>query len=422
MPNVAEASEETGLTKIATGQEIAVLELKSSAIDYVNGRPSSVLIRAEIRAAFLAELKDRVKDFEARKLTVGTKAERDEITSFAYQQLTLRKSPIEEAAKQLTKEYRDKTKAVNDDKKDILEDIDALVKRVRKDLDVWKAEEAKREAKIKEDLDFLDAARMISADDTSATLRARLATVEAINGDVDRVEAKVFTIKSLKESIDKLTRDEADRAELEAFRAERVKRAAEEDARKRQEAEQAEALIQAEGKRIAGHEAALAALCGMVRDITSPYNSLERVQYLASGFDAVAAHERDWQEFRPRYDELMAEARKDIAACLETHAIMEEFKKQELEKRIQREREEAAELAAAEERRKAEDAEQARLAFLATQDRLEAERQANVLHRTAIIDAVIAGVADAGRISKAKAANIVQAILDGRIEPLCIKF
>jgi len=414
---------------------------------YVEANPGSVLLDTSLRERFLAEIGAEIA---AHVPDLTTKKGRDAIKSLAYR-VAQTKAPIEAAAKALTEDFRKRTAAVNAERKDVLEKLDVLRARARAPLDEWEAAEKDREDKIKEVLDFLDSARIILASDTSATLRERLAKVEEIHGNIDFVEAKVFALKSLKSGIERLEREEADRAELVELRAMQAERQRLDEERARAEATKAAVAEKAERKRVEGHERAIESLRGMINDACSPFNGIDLIKHILELLDEMQEHGREWQEYRPIYEQTVAEGRVRIASRLAEVIGAEEQRRaaiaqQAAEEAAIAERRKADEAIAAERRRADEAAaeakraaeaeiaklaaekqalEQAEAARIAEANRIadeEAARQKDRTHRADVMTAAKMALIATGAVEEEQAKAIIKAIVAGKIPNVSIAF
>ncbi len=339
---------------------------------YVEANPASVLLYPKVREAFLAEIAAEIDAFEP---DLSTRSSRAEIASLAYK-VAKTKAPIEAAAKALTEDFRKRTAAVNAERNDVTGKLDALRDLARAPLDAWEKEEKVREDKIKEMLDFLDTAPIILASDTSATLKERLAKVEAIDGNIDCVEAKVFALKALQAGIARLEKEEADRAELAKLRAEA-------DERKRQEAERE----RAEQERLAAER--------REREAKEAAEQAEREAQERIATAARLAAEEAIAAERRRADELAAEAKRAADA-------------------------ELAKLAA--EKLALEQAEAARIAEAKRQADEDLARQKNRQHRADVMTAAKVALMRACSIDEAMAREIIKAIVAGKVPPITVNF
>jgi len=410
--------------------------IPSPIAPYVEANPASVLLKPKVRELFLAEIGTEIA---AHTPDLTTKKGREEIASLAYK-VARTKSPIEAAAKALNEDFSKRVKAVNAEKKDVLEKLDALRDTARAPLDAWEEAEKLREAEVKQTLDFLDDARIILASDTSATVKERLAKVEAIDGNIDFVEAKVSAIKTLTAGCERLIKDEADRAELARLRAENEERKRQEAERENAEAAKAAAAEKTERTRKEGHERAIEMLRGMISDACSPFNGSDLIKHILELLDGMEEHKRDWQEFRELYAQTVAEGRARITSRLAEVVESEECRRAEIAERaaeeaIAAERRRADEAAA--EAKRAADAEIARLAAeklalekaeaarVAEAKRIAGEdlaRQKDRKHRADVMTAAKVAIMRAGSIDEATAREIVKALVAGQIPNVTVNF
>jgi colicin import membrane protein len=339
---------------------------------YVEANPASVLLYPKVREAFLAEIAAEIDAFEP---DLSTKSSRAEIASLAYK-VAKTKAPIEAAAKALTEDFRKRTAAVNAERNDVTGKLDALRDRARAPLDKWEEEENAREAKLKSTFDAIDAAMRVLASDTSETVYARIYQMAAIEDNENFRDARDMAINTLTAAYERLVKEEADRAELAKLRAEA-------DERKRQDAERERAeqeRVAAERReREAKEDAERAEKAAQERLATAARQAAE---------DAIAAERR-------RADNAAAEAKR--AADAEIAKLAAE--KQEME------RSEAARIAEA--RRLADE---------------ELARQKDRKHRAEVMMAAKEAIMRAGPTDETVAANIVKAMVAGRIPTVSIKF
>lgn len=214
-------------------------QILSPVVPYVETNPVSVLMDGDLRVRFFAEIEEEIA---ATPVDLDTKKGRDVIKSLAYK-IARTKTAIDDAGKKLNEQRRKDINAVDAQRRECKEALEGLQESARKPLTEWEEAEKEREDKIKEVLSFLDSARVILAGDTSATLKVRVAEVEAIDDNADFMEAKAFALKTLNEGLERLLKEEADRAELARLRAEQAERErldAEKRASEQREREEAE--------------------------------------------------------------------------------------------------------------------------------------------------------------------------------------
>jgi hypothetical protein len=278
-----------------------------------------------------AEMEREVTEHRPDLTTAGG---RKAIASLAYK-ITRTKTAIDDAGKKLTEDARKEIAAVNETRGAIRTKLEALADRARQPLTDWEVAEKERVARFDAIVATLQAAGAISIDDTSETLAARLAKVEAIQitdeefGDQAPGARYTWTqaTEALVAGIERLKREEADRAELARLReqaAERERQGAERLAAERAEAAAAEAERQrqaeiaaaaerarqeeahrAERQRVAAEEAAMAALRAQEEAHAA---ELARIQQENEAREAERVHQE--QARQAEADRLAAEARR----------------------------------------------------------------------------------------------------------------
>lgn len=236
-----------------------------------------------------------LKDIESAAMAhvpvLDTDAGRKEIASMAYK-VTRSKTFLDEKGKELTADWKKKSKIVDQHRKKARDFLDELKAKVRQPLTDWEnteAERVKRHQDKLESMDGLAAFRTIDGIElTSDELRNNLSNLESIKIDDSweeykgtAGETKNRCLDVIKGAIERREKYEAEQAELERLRKENeererleyerklkeeaaaeAKRKAEEAARKereeleRREKEAKEAAERAERERIAAEERA----------------------------------------------------------------------------------------------------------------------------------------------------------------------
>ena len=110
---------------------------------------------------------------------VGTKKGRDAIASLAHS-ISRRKTPILDAGKKLTEDWRKKTAEVNGRKSQVERDLDALRDKARAPLDAWEAAEKDRKDRVEAALRGLHLHAIISINFTLGDFDRAIGQVEAI--------------------------------------------------------------------------------------------------------------------------------------------------------------------------------------------------------------------------------------------------
>lgn len=212
----------------------------TSLIPLVEANPVMVLVDSEKFDRFYEEVAREVK---AHVPDLDTATGRKAIASLAYK-VARTKTAIDDAGKKLTEDKRAEIKAVDEARRVIRERLDALKDEARKPLTEWEAAEEKRAADAAAILGNLKALAVITLDDTSEIVAARLKTAQGVP-ITEAQFAESFALASAAKAnvIDTLTagharilKEEADRAELDRLRREAAERE-EREAAARAEAE-----------------------------------------------------------------------------------------------------------------------------------------------------------------------------------------
>lgn len=425
----------------------------TSLILQVEANPLLVLTDQEQFDRFYDEVAAEVR---AHEPDLSTLAGRKAIASLAYK-VARTKTAIDDAGKLLTEEKRAEIKKVDEARKRIREKLDELKDEARKPLTEWETAEEARVARVTAVLDQLKAAAVILADDTSETLKARLATVEAITIEFDEFQDYEAAAKAqwdgattaLQAGIERLLQEEADRRDLERLRAEAAERAqreaAEREARERENAH-SQALIDhiqgcAEGRigpdpqpfglllRELSDKVVADEQCGARRD------EVERLR-LATIVDLTAQMERQAAERQAREAE---EARQQEEQARADREAAAEQARAEAQRQAQAEaaaREQAHQQELAEAQRRATEAEAARQAEADRIAEAEAARQAeaervaeeqrrreqNRAHRGRIMAAAKTALIEQTGIDEETAKKVVLAIASRSVPHVSIDF
>lgn len=311
--------------------------------------------------AFLAEIDAEI---EALPIDLATDSGRKAIASLAYS-ISRRKTPILDAGKALTEDWRKKTAAVNALKTKVETELDARRDKARAPLTAWEAAEEKRKSNVISALTLFAQAGVVPAGSSVESIDATITRVEAVQighefGDSQtRAKEEQFAaLANLKEARAAIIKAEADRVELERLRAE---------AQERERAAQAE-----EAKRLA--------------------DEAER--------ERIANAEKRAAE--------AAEARAKAAA---DEVIAAERRKAE-----------EAERALADEQRRQREAAEREQARAAEEAAEQARRQADQEHRGAVMRAAKEALMEHGGIGETTAKKIVLAIVAGSVPAVTLMF
>lgn len=352
----------------------------TNIVALVDANPVMVLTDREKFNQFYEQMKA-----EADKLVPDTSTEkgRKEIASMAYK-VARTKTAIDEAGKKLNEGARARINAVDESRREIRLQLDALRDSVRLPLTEWETAEEEREEKCKATIASLRNVVVLPFGASAADARERLDEINTIVLDFDELKGygpqatllRDQAIATLQFQVDQLAREELDRAELEKLRAETAERERlDEEARIASEKKaQAEAAAKAETERQAKAEAEQQARIDAAAKAAEETARAEAERVHA---EALAAEKR-------RADEAEAAAK-----------------------------DEADRIAKAEQERKAE------------AERVAAEtarREADQAHRSSILRAAKEAIMEAGSIEEAVAKSIVLAIAAGNVPAVSIKF
>lgn len=363
---------------------------QTALVAQVNANPGLVLLDRERFNQFYEAIKQ-----ETDKLVpdLTTEKGRKEIASMAFK-VAKTKTAIDAAGKLLNEEARAQINKVDAARRDIREKLDALKDEVRKPLTDWEAREEERVAACDALIALMKRDAVVTLEDTSASVAARLAEIKAFALDEGQFQSQLATaqqqqvdaIQNLTAAHARLVKEEADRAELDRLRAEAAKRAE----RERVEAEAKAATETAErAKREAEERAARAAEEEKARIEAAAKAAEEEARAKA---EAAARAEREAAD-RAHAEALAAEKRRadeaEAARKAEAERIARETAAREAEEKA------AADAAAA--------------------------RAADIEHRSKIMGAAKQAVMGHG-VGESTARAIVLAIAAGDVPNVSIRF
>ncbi|MDB5618535.1 hypothetical protein [Tardiphaga sp.] len=332
---------------------LVVIETLTPAIFSEEGGIDAMLAKLE------ADVRSVVTD-------ISTAAGRKAVASLAYK-VARSRSAFDEMGKDLVSDWKKQAKAVDMERARVRDRLEALQAEVRKPLDEYEADEAKRIADHQNTVQaIIDLGTFSNDMPLSGYVVDRLTALDALpDRDWEEFKQKAATARS--ETFAKLQAlkgaslaREAEAAELNRLRAveaerlrreheERIsvaaaeaatklaeeraaqeaKRIADEAAERERQAEQdkaaaiaraekaerdaADAAIMADRRRIDDHERALRSIEGMIADACSPFNGSELIQRISSMIDSMPEMGRDWEEFADRFAEMLASGKQRIA-------------------------------------------------------------------------------------------------------------
>lgn len=308
----------------ATGTDIVAL---------VEANPVMVLTDREQFSRFYEEIK---RQTDAHVPDVTTEKGRKAIASLAYD-VARTKTAIDDAGKKLNEEARARINAVDEARREIRQQLDALKVEVRRPLTEWEQAEDVRLETCRTTIQLLRESAAVGYEETAEQVRARHAKIEAMSFDpmtfdgyMPQVQAlRDMALAALTTAAERMEREEAERAELERLRAEAAEREAREAAEReeRERAEQARIAAEQEEQRKKVAEEAEA-------------------QRIREAADRAAEAARE-EEARKAREAEEARQREHEAALAEERTRREAAERKEAE-RLEEERRAAAEQAARE--------------------------------------------------------------------------
>jgi colicin import membrane protein len=229
---------------------LAVIGHNSESVgQMVEAEPAIVYRDDTVLTGLISEIEAEIA---AAKRDVSTKAGREAIASLAYQ-ISRRKTPILDAGKKLTEDWRKKTATVNATKSEVEKQFDALRDKARAPLDAWETAEKSRVAHVETVMSTLRQAAAVPASyvlqdfDEDIEMVNRTVIDDSFGDQRDEAEdAKVEALTALRAGRANFIKAEEERAELARLRA-----AEEERERKEREAEAARQAAEAERERTA---------------------------------------------------------------------------------------------------------------------------------------------------------------------------
>lgn len=364
------------MTQTAT----ATLDLGTDIVEIVNANPVMVLTDREKFNRFYEEMK---RETDALVPDTSTEKGRKEIASMAYK-VARTKTAIDEAGKKLNEEARERINAIDAARREIRQQLDALKDDVRRPLTEWEEAEDKRQEECRSALETLRQSATVTILDTAADIRQRLAEVQGMTFDPDRLGEYLPQATSLRDqavsaltaAVERMEQEERERAELERLRAE---------AAERERLEQERAIAEeAERRRAEAEKAEQERLARLEQE------AADRARQEA---EQAARREREESE-RLHAEALAAERRR-----------AEEAERAQREEAARIERDEAARKAEAE-RVAAE----------------QAAREADRAHRSKIMAAAKEAIMEAGDVAEDAAKKIVLAITAGNVPHVTLRF
>lgn len=349
------------------------MTIEPNIVAVIDADPTLAFQSAEKMNAYIEAVKAENSNVE---YDLSTATSRKAIASRAYA-IARKKTALDDAGKKVKDEAQQRVNAVNDMRRRANESLSEIQESVREPLTRWETQESARVESCKAIIEELKQCAIVTVEDTSKTVSARLNRVESIEiteSDFQELADIAFhhrsaALAALRNAVAMLTRQEEERAELAKLRAEReAHEKAEQERVERERAEQEARARQEQIKR-----------------------------------DRVEAEKRAAEQARVDAER---KAMEEIAAKERAH--QEELARLKAESdRKERERH-AAEVKAKAEREHRE--------------REEARRREDQEHRARIMGAAKEAIIEHGSVPEAKARQIVLAIAGGSIPHININF
>lgn len=359
------------------------------------------------------KLEDEIEKVDA---DVSTAKGRQELISLAFK-ISRTKTGLDKAATALTEEQKALVNAVNEERRQMKETLDAMRDRVRGPVTAWENAEKERIAIVESEFSFL---RNIAAQSYEGVLFTDMSAdqLEGLAGFIDAkapcsedvflVAAENFNIlvvethAMIEARADEIRKEERDRQELAALRARQERE--ELERKERAEAEAEAARIEAQKEQMAKEAAELAQRQAQEEIDAQTRRAAEAEREKAAAEEARIAAEAKAERVAKEAEEAAKKAK-----------ILAEKEREEAE-RVASERAEREKLEAIEEdRRKREASERAERAA-------EEARAANLEHRKKINNGALKAIVKMSDVSDLDAKTIVEAIAKGQIPNVKIEY
>lgn len=260
----------------------ALLPVESiNAVEVFHDRPKLDELLQRIRAETATLVPD-----------VTTEAGRKLIASTAYK-VARSKTAIDEAGKNLVADLKKRAGVIDAERKHARDTLDALKDEVRKPLDEWEAEEARKEAAL------IEEARLRR----EAEEAARLAEIERRERELREREEAIAAAERAKREAEEDQRREAERKEREARIAAEAAERAEREAAERIAAAERAAAEAAERERLAAERAEQERIDAERRAQEAQERAVREAEERAAREAAAAEAARQAEEARIRAEE-----------------------------------------------------------------------------------------------------------------------
>lgn len=240
------------MSEVETMERATIGHNSASVGQMVIAEPAVVYRDDTVLPALLKEIEGEIA---AASAGIDTKKGREAIASLAHS-ISRRKTPIVDAGKALTEDWRKKTATVNATKSTVEREFDALRDKARAPLDAWEDAEKDRQKRLNDALFLFASKAKAPMGHTAEDFDADIQSVERVVIDDEfgnfrkgAETAKAEALTALRAGRAAYVKAEEERAELERLRAEaqeRERAAQAAEAKRLQEAAEAERIANAE--------------------------------------------------------------------------------------------------------------------------------------------------------------------------------
>ncbi len=395
---------------------MSAIEESTDIAVIVKSNPGIVLFEADKYDDFLRSKRAEVEAFLP---DLSTEKGRKAVASLAYS-ISQEKTRLDTAGKLAKESALQTCQKIDEARRKIAKDFDALRDQARKPLTEWETAEEIRGKHCRAIIDQLKAAAIVEASATLDHVKNLLATIQPIDVSEERFrefhreayEAKKQAFISLTAAVARIEEDERNRAELARLRAE-------EEARKVAEAEAARVAEEERAKKVreAWEQAERERITKEAEERATA--EAKRLADEAAKKQA-AAHAAEVARLKTEQEKQEAAQRAEAARIAAAHQAELDKARKAKEDAEAKQRAEADRIAREESARKAEEARLQKVA----DDKAEADRKlaANKKHRQELMTATKLALIEHCGIPEAHAIAVVKMVVDGRIPNMEMKF
>jgi len=360
--------------------------------------PTVTKITEEMNASFKTMYTRLEAGIAELPTDMSVKANRELVASYAYR-ISRTKTGLDEAAKGVSSEAKAIVDSVNKERGELKTTLDTLRDKARAALDAWEAAETHRKERVRNLMSDLVHVEILIVGKASNQLELMKDTFSSIdiNADLfgDDVEAlneeRKIAVTKISDEIENAKRREEEARELEEFRRQKAEREQAEAAAAEAKRIEEEAAAEAERQRIERERIATEAAAKAAKDAEERVAAAER-----QAAEAEARREREAQEAETRREREAAEAK-------------------------QREIDAAERAAAAERKRQADEKAEADRLKLA-QEKADQERAADLAHRKKLNGEAMSSLIKSTGITEKEAQAVIIAIYKGQIPHVAITY